>query len=164
MNPTSFAIARSDDALYVRVFGLGSMKTAPTLESLVDQQLEHDLKQVVLDLAECTGVDSTFMGTILGIANRLREDGAGAGVALINVDAHALKQLSSVGLDSFLTIVPGETELPSKLRLTKLSTREVSDRDRLKQMLKAHKDLVAADERNRAKFGAFLDAIVAELE
>jgi anti-sigma B factor antagonist len=153
----SFEVAKSEDAIYVRVHGLGSMKTAPTLEAFVHSEAERGASQLVIDLADCTGVDSTFMGTLLGVSHRMS-------VALINVDDHARKQLSSVGLDSFLTLVKGESPLPSRLKLTKLSTQIVSDRERMKLMVRAHKELVAADERNKAKFGAFLEAIVAELE
>ena len=160
----SFEVAKSEDAIYVRVHGLGSMTTAPTMEAFVEKQVEDGARQLVVDLGKCSGVDSTFMGTLLGISNRLRDLGPGAGVALINVDQHARKQLSSVGLDAFLTLVDGETELPRRLKLVELPTRTVSDRERLKLMLRAHKDLVAADERNRAKFGAFLEAIVSEFE
>ena len=159
-----FEVAKSDDALYVRVQGLGSMTSAPALEAFVDHELQAGgVRQLVLDLADCSGVDSTFMGTLLGLNNRLGDQGEGSGVALVNVDDHARKQLSSVGLDAFLTLVEGETRLPKKLRLTPLPAKPVGDRERLKLMLKAHKDLVAADERNRAKFGPFLEAIVAEL-
>lgn len=159
-----FQIARSQDAIYVRVTGLGSMHNASALDAFAEREIEEGAQQFILDLSECTGVDSTFMGTLLGLSNRVRELDAGAGIALINVDDHARKQLSSVGVDAFVTLVPGETPLPRKLKLTQLSTEPVSDRERLKLMVRAHKDLVSADSRNEAKFGAFLSAIVAELE
>lgn len=163
-NASPFQVARSQDAIYVRVEGLGSMHNASTLDAFAEREIDEGVRQFVLDLSVCTGVDSTFMGTLLGLSNRLRELGAGAGVVLVNVDDHAKKQLSSVGLDAFVTITPGQTKLPKQLRLTELSTDPVSDRERLKLMVRAHKDLVAADARNEAKFGAFLSAIVAELE
>ena len=161
-----FEAARSGKAIYLRVHGLGSMTTAPTLEAFVDQEIEAGARQFVFDFERCDGVDSTFMGLLLGISNRLQDvDGKSVkGVVLINVDDHARKQLSSVGIDTLLTLVEGETELPRSLKLTGLDAREVSDKDRLKLMVRAHKDLVAADERNRAKFGPFLKAIVAELK
>tara|TARA_R110002072_G_scaffold63662_7_gene158159 strand:+ start:528 stop:1028 length:501 start_codon:yes stop_codon:yes gene_type:complete len=159
-----FRIARSQDAIYVRVTGLGSMHNASALDAFAEREIEEGAQQFILDLSDCTGVDSTFMGTLLGLSNRVRDLDAGAGVALINVDDHARKQLSSVGVDAFVTLVPGETPLPRKLKLTELSTEPVSDRERLKLMVRAHKDLVSADSRNEAKFGAFLSAIVAELE
>ena len=159
-----FHVARSQDAIYVRVTGLGSMHNASALDAFAEREIEEGALQFILDLTECTGVDSTFMGTLLGLSNRVRELEVGAGIALINVDDHAKKQLSSVGVDAFVTLVEGKSKLPSKLKLTELSTEPVSDRERLKLMVRAHKDLVAYDSRNEAKFGAFLSAIVAELE
>lgn len=142
------------------------MHTASTLEAFAEAELEQGARQLVLDLRDCTGVDSTFMGLLLTLANKLREGkngGDASGCVLINVDPHAHKQLSSVGVDAFVTIKEGETELPEDLRLTELAVVEASDRDRLKLMVRAHKELVAADARNRAKFGAFLEGILAEL-
>ena len=161
----AFLVARSKSALYVLVQGLGSMHTAPTLEAFAEAEIEAGARQLVLDLRECTGVDSTFMGLLLTLANKLRalENGSPGGCVLINVDDHALKQLSSVGVDAFVSIKPGETELPENLRLTELAVTEASERDRMKLMVRAHKELVAADARNRAKFGAFLEGILAEL-
>jgi anti-sigma B factor antagonist len=164
-----FEVARSDAAVYIRIHGLGSMKNASTLEVFTDQAIDDGARQFVIDFAACDGVDSTFMGLLLTISNRLREvdpnGGEGApGCVLVNVDDHARKQLSSVGVDAFVLIRDKSARLPRKLRLTELPQANTSDRDRLKLMLRAHRELVAADERNRAKFGPFLDAIVAELE
>lgn len=161
-----FEVARSDDAIYVRIRGLGSMSNAPTLEAFAETAIGEGARKFVVDLEHCTGVDSTFMGLLLTIANRLREADGGdpSGVVLINVDDHARKQLSSVGVDAFLTLLEGRTKLPSRLQLTELTGLAASDKERLKLMVRAHRELIAADARNRAKFGAFLDAIVAELE
>jgi anti-anti-sigma factor len=159
-----FEAASSEDALYVRIRGLANMTAAPTFEAFVDQSLSGGVHQLVLDLKECTGVDSTFMGLILSLSNRLREaDAEDAGIVLVNVDDHALRQLSSVGVDAFVSIRSGKTRLPPALRLTPVKVVETSDRERLKLMVRAHKELVAADARNRAKFGAFLEGIVDEL-
>ena len=160
-----FQIAVSGKAVYVRVHGLGSMHTAPTLEGFAKRVIKGGARQFVFDFAQCTGVDSTFMGMLLGLSKRITkpEDGKARGCVLINVDEHAGKQLSSVGVDAFVSIKPGETELPRALKLTNLEVVEASNEERMKLMVRAHKDLIAANESNRAKFGPFLKAIVAEL-
>lgn len=160
-----FQIAVSGKAVYVRVHGLGSMHTAPTLEGFAKRVIKGGARQFVFDLKKCTGVDSTFMGMLLGLCKRLTQpdDGKSRGCVLINVDDHANKQLSSVGVDAFVTIKPGATPLPKGLKLTNLDVVEASDEERMKLMVRAHKDLIAANESNRAKFGPFLKAIVAEL-
>ena len=151
-----FEAARSNGALYVKVRGLGSMNNAPTLEAFAEKALGDGVTKLVLDLKRCTGVDSTFMGLILGLSNRLRETGDGSGIVLVNVDEHALKQLKSVGVDAFVSVKEGKTRLPPALKMTELKGVDLSERERLKLMVRAHKDLVAADARNEAKFGAFL--------
>ena len=160
-----FRVARSGSAIYVRIEGLGSMHNAPTLETFAETAIREGARQFVLDLARCTGVDSTFMGLLLELHRQVNEgSGEGApGIVLINADDHARKQLGSVGVDAFVTIKRESSELPRSLKLTELSVEAVSDRERLKVMMRTHKALVAADARNQAKFGPFLDAIVAEL-
>lgn len=160
-----FEVARSGEAIYVRVRGLGNMMVAPTLESFAEREISEGARQFVFDLAECTGVDSTFMGLLLTLANRLREEGQDEHpLVAINVDEHAQKQVTSVGLDAFITIKPGRTKLPSALALTELSVVHASDRERLKLMVRTHRELVAADARNKAKFGPFLEGLLSELE
>lgn len=160
-----FQIAVSGKAVYVRIHGLGSMHTAPTIEGFAKRVIKGGARQFVFDLANCTGVDSTFMGMLLGLSKRVTkpDDGKARGCVLINVNDHANKQLSSVGVDAFVSIKEGDTELPKGLKLTELDVVEASDQERMKLMVRAHKDLIAANEKNRAKFGPFLKAIVAEL-
>ena len=144
-----FEVARSGEAIYVRVRGLGSMMVAPTLEAFAEREIDEGARQFVFDLAECAGVDSTFMGLLLTLANRLREDGQEQHpLVAINVDEHAQKQVTSVGLDAFITIKPGRTKLPGALKLTELAVVTASDRERLKLMVRTHRELVAADARN----------------
>lgn len=161
--PPSFEAARSGDALYVRIRGLGSMKNAPTLETLAVKAMDEGARRMVFDFVKCAGVDSTFMGLMLSLSSDLKELGGG-GIVLINVDDHARRQLASVGVDAFVTIKDGETKLPRKLKLTPVEATLTSESKRLKLIVKAHKQLVASDERNKAKFGAFLEGILAELE
>lgn len=160
-----FEVARAGEAIYVRIRGLGNMMVAPTLEAFAQRAIDEGARQFVFDLAECTGVDSTFMGLLLTLVNRLREEGqVNHPCVAINVDEHAQKQLCSVGLDAFISIKEGRTKLPSALTLTELAVTPASDKERLRLMVRTHRELVAADARNKAKFGPFLEGLLAELE
>jgi anti-anti-sigma regulatory factor len=169
--PSAFQVARTGDAVYVRVLGLGSMHNAPVLKEFVDAMLKEGFRRFVIDLESCRGVDSTFMGTLLDVATTAREgarpqsdsnDGE-AGVFLVNVDDHCQKQLQSVGLDTFIPIHQGEARMPAGLELRTLEMRDVSSPERLKLILKAHQELVAIDARNKEKFGSFLEELLKDL-
>lgn len=150
-------VARSDDTVFVRVRGLGNMNNSTTFKGFVDDMVDRGYRRFIVDLARCQGVDSTFMGILLGI----RMQGSGE-VVVLNVEEHCRKQLSSVGLDKILTITAGATETPS-LAMHELDERKCSSEERMRIIRKAHENLVALDGRNRVKFGAFLDALERDL-
>ena len=54
-----------------------------------------------LDCAECTAMDSTFLGTLTGMALRLKK--AGGRFRTQNVPVDVLKQMASLGLSQFLS-------------------------------------------------------------
>jgi hypothetical protein len=131
----------------------------------------------VIDLEGCRGLDSTFMGTLLDVSTTAREGAkankppkreqqekahSDAGVLLVNVDRHCERQLQSVGLDTFVPIRGGETSLPSGIELRSLEIKDVSVGERLRIILKAHQELIAVDSRNRAKFGPFIEGLLAD--
>ncbi|MBI3722547.1 STAS domain-containing protein [bacterium] len=171
--PSGFEVARAGDAVYVRVTGLGNMGNAPIFKAFADKQIEEGYRRFVVDLETCRGIDSTFMGTLLDIERSTLEgktrrklsesDDSDPGVLLVNVDDHCRKQLNSVGLDALLRIAGDRATLPKGLELQVLETRDVAPQDRLKLILKAHQERVAIDERNEAKFGAFLKDLLADL-
>ncbi|HZV02639.1 MAG TPA: STAS domain-containing protein [Planctomycetota bacterium] len=170
-----FEVARAGDVVYVRVHGLGNMSNAPVLKAFSDKMIEEGYRRFIVDLENCRGIDSTFMGTLLDTATSAREgdkptkrslkdsDPGDPGVLLVNVDDHCKKQLTSVGLDAFLPVAPDRASLPKGVELRVLEIKDVSAQERLKLILKAHQELVAIDQRNEAKFGAFLKDLLADL-
>jgi anti-anti-sigma regulatory factor len=154
-----FHVARCDDTVYVRLTGLGTMQNALTFRAFGERMSREGFERCVVDLVTCDGVDSTFMGVLVG----LRQEFGGDSLVILNANAHCMKQMSSVGLDHVLTFGQRPQLLPDNVELTALPAGEVSVRDRLDLMRKAHKDLVAIDRRNRDKFGAFLAALDEQL-
>lgn len=173
-HPSGFEVARAGDVVYVRVLGMGNMANAPILKAFSEKMIEEGYRRFIFDLEHCRGIDSTFMGTMLDIATSAREgnrpkktlsdsDPGEPGVLLVNIDDHCRKQLSSVGLDAFLPMAADRAKLPSGLELRALEVKDVPPQERLKLILKAHQELVAIDQRNEAKFGAFLKDLLADL-
>lgn len=153
----SFRVARSGDTVYVCVSGLGTMTNSMTLSGFANAMTQEGYGRFVIDLERCRGVDSTFMGVLVGLNERA------GGVVIVNAGPHCLKQLASVGLDRILKIDARPQALPDGVALTKLPEAAESPMERLRLIAKAHKELIRVDRRNEAKFGAFLQGIVREL-
>jgi anti-anti-sigma regulatory factor len=156
-----FRIARSGDAVYVRVVGLATMQNSTTFKEFADRMQADGYRRFVVDLAECRGVDSTFMGLLLGLAcgGGERRDA----LVIVNANAHCRKQLESIGLHRLLKIQAEPADLPKDLALHELPEAEASPVQRLKLIMKAHQDLIAIDKKNEEKFGAFLRDIAKNL-
>jgi hypothetical protein len=71
-------VARGGGAVIVRVIGTGNMLNAPALAEFADIQRAQGYRRFVFDLAECRGLDSTFMGSIVGLVHALRRASAAA--------------------------------------------------------------------------------------
>ncbi len=67
-------VARAGATVYIRVVGVGNLASAPALFDFAERQRAEGYREFVFDLAECRGFDSSFMGTIVGIAAGLRAD------------------------------------------------------------------------------------------
>ena len=143
----TFKIARSKDAIYVRVTGLGNMNNSVTFKEFADRMRNEGYRSFVVDLGECRGVDSTFMGLLLG----LRE-----GLVVVNATAHCRKQMESIGLHLCVKLADEPMALPASLELHELPPAECDPNARMRLVMKAHQDLIAIDKKNEERFGAFL--------
>ncbi|RME70396.1 MAG: anti-sigma factor antagonist [Planctomycetota bacterium] len=155
----AFHVARCEDTVYVRVSGLATMHNAMTFRAFAERMAAEGFRRCLVDLAPCQGVDSTFMGVLVG----LREHFGRERLVLLNPSPHCMDQMTSVGLNHLLTFADSPCALPADVELTPLPDSEVGTRERLELMRKAHRNLVAIDRRNRDKFGPFLDALDAQL-
>ena len=150
-------VAKDARHAFVRVVGRGSFKVSPALKEFATAALTGDCMELVLDLRDCIGMDSTFMGVLAGIALRLRA--RNGRVVMINLSSRTRGLLGTLGLDQ--VVVPylaGETppELASlssaESPLVALSDRERSTRETAETMLEAHQNLVELSPDNLPKF------------
>lgn len=65
------AVARGKDLVVIRVTGRGNMANAPALQEFVEQQREAGFTQFLFDFERCSGLDSTFMGVMVGMHHSL---------------------------------------------------------------------------------------------
>jgi anti-anti-sigma regulatory factor len=152
-------IARIEQTVIIRVNGLGNMKVAMGLMDFTTEMLRSGYTQFIFDLGPCKGLDSTFMGAMVGLAAAAQEDGGGAAVVNSGTDTTELLQI--VGADKFLKLA-GEYKMEA-IETERLEAPPPSADRRLELVKKAHENLVVIDKRNEARFGAFLRQLSNEL-
>ncbi len=153
-------ISRAEDAVHVQVIGLGNMFLAPALQGLVESELQAGFANFVIDLRRCDGMDSTFMGTFIGLSTQIR---ARLGwFCLVNVSSENKRLLQMLGVLHMVSIHEGEFPMPSGDAKTLYPTTDPYMRQ--KQIHSAHRLLIDADPENEKRFGPFIKAMEAEMK
>lgn len=155
-----------DDVVWVKVEERGTFQNSGGLKDYCRSMIQRGYRKFVVDLATCQLMDSTFMGTLAGIALRLRELGQGE-LQVINANSRSQSLLENLGLDQIFDVKaagdPTAPVIPASNSLaeteTPLATPAGTD-----AVLSAHEALVEADSRNEAKFRDVLDFLKKQSE
>ncbi len=153
LQPTIFADVESGPTVWIRVEGKGTFQNSPGLKDFSRRMIENGRRAFVVDLLHCPAMDSTFMGTLAGLALRLREAGGG-NLWVVNRNDRNAGLLEDLGLVELFSECPApEINGGGGDAIThtadKATTREV--------MLEAHEVCVEVNPKNAAHFRDVLD-------
>jgi hypothetical protein len=134
-----------------------------------DQRIAAGETCLVVDLGACTGMDSTFMGTLAGMAARLSTVDNGR-LQIADVSARNRRSLEDLGLDFLMEVDPPEAgwrdhldTLRAKLECSG-PTEPTHSVERAKHVLEAHQELAAKNEKNAQAFAGVVALLESELE
>jgi anti-anti-sigma factor len=146
----------------VKVKGKGSFQNSPALKEFAREMFERGYRAFVVDLTDCPVMDSTFMGTLAGLALRLRESGNGS-LLVCNVNERNVDLLRNLGLNNLFT-VESKADLANQTgNESTLSSDDLSRLDHAACMIEAHEALVDADPENLARFKDVLEYLKQDL-
>ena len=163
-SPTSILVGVTNRGVHVKVEGKGSFQSSPALKEFAKQMLERGFRNFVVDLQRCPVMDSTFMGTLAGIALRLREFGNGS-LLVRNANERNTDLLRNLGLNNLFEVESKASELTESLvEAAPLDADPVIGRiDQAECMIEAHEALVDADPENLARFKDVLEYLKQDL-
>ena len=158
LHPTIFADTESRPEVWIRVAGRGSFQSSPALKDFARRLMDEGRRKFIVDLKDCTAMDSTFMGTLASLAIRLRDLGSGE-LWVVNRNERNTELLAGLGIDSLFSANPlpcthsGECPEPVHHAADKAATREA--------IHEAHAACVAVNPRNEDKFKDVLEHLKA---
>ena len=158
--PSSIFVGSLGRDVWVKVEGRGTFQNSPGVKEFVKRMIDRGQRNFIVDLGKCELMDSTFMGTLAGIALRLREIGEG-GLHAINVNDRNGSLLESLGLDQLFSVDSGSGNFaPPELK----QAAAAGTADAKNVVLSAHEALVEADAANAVKFKDVIEYLRQELE
>lgn len=155
-------VARTPDAIYIRVVGLGNFNNAGPMREYCEKAFEEGMRNVLVDLAQCTGLDSTFMGTWMGFANWESPNNVPVTVTIVNPAPPTLRAMNSLGIPKILHVRTDPVAFPD-CKLQHLQEGWQDKKRRTVLIRDAHMALMQCDKENEARFAPFVAALVKEV-
>ena len=141
---------------------------SPAVKAFGDLRIAAGEDLLVVDLGECTGMDSTFMGTLAGMAARLSALGGGV-LQIAEPGERNRRSLEDLGLDFLMEIDPpaaswrGKVESIRKNLRTPAAPGSLDSLQRTRHVLEAHQTLSDVNHKNARDFSKVVDILENEL-
>ncbi|MGB0155159.1 MAG: STAS domain-containing protein [Verrucomicrobiales bacterium] len=155
---------------WVKVNGKATHDNAGSLKQFLQGRLEKGCRQFVIDLEDCNGIDSTFIGILYRTAAGLAEIGEEGQLQVINPGERNHRSISKLGLDHLIKIDGSgegwqrERELVKQNLGNPINEEPLEKCDHTQMILDAHEALIAANEENRNRFCDVVEFLRQDLE
>lgn len=171
MTDASLTYHEFDDCLWIRCTSRGSFVNSPALKTVSEKYMARGGRNVVVDMEICPGVDSTFMGTLAGLARKaMANNGA---IQIATPPPRTRAAMESLGLDMLLDIDPPtapwqEDIAERRAQLAQGNAREAAsgqmdELERTRHVLDAHNTLRAMNHKNNETFGYVCETLEEDL-
>lgn len=154
MNQGTLWVSAGPVSAFFRVVGRGTFQNAGLLKEAAGEVWSKGCRRVVVDLADCRTMDSTFLGILAGLALRSRKESGE--VILTRVEGRNRELVEKMGLDRIMTVErdpKGTGAGPAH----ELVGGEMSREETRQTMLEAHKNLIEVDPGNEQRFQDVVD-------
>ena len=158
---SSIQVGVSGNAVWVRVEGKGNFLNSGNLKDFTREMVNRGYREFVVDLEHCVMMDSTFMGTMAGVALRLKELGHGH-LHVVHCGERSRELLTGLGLDQIFSIHSNGSAAPACRDLEQPAP-SLHKHEQAQQMLDAHEALCEAAPQNVSRFKDVLDYLKQDL-
>jgi anti-sigma B factor antagonist len=150
--PTSLSVCVRDHVACVRVVGRANFTSSVDFKKLLQQLQEDGCREIVLDLTECSLMDSTFLGVLAGAAMKAdagRQNGHRCLIELFHPAARILESLENLDVLKLFTVLRDAPQLGA---FERVGEGPVSRIELNRTCLEAHKTLMKTSPDNERRF------------
>lgn len=136
---------------FVRVFQKASYLNCSPLRSFFEESILDGRRNYIVDFMDCSSMDSTFLGILVGLALKLRKFEDEGCLTLVNLRGRNLETVQNLGIHKIAEISSEET--PSDLHeLNELKSGKNDGSACSDTIYQAHKTLMELNDKNSRMF------------
>ena len=148
---THYKVHVTPENALVRVFQKASFLNCAPLRSFFEECIVVGRRNYVVDFQECSSMDSTFLGILVGLAMKLRKFEDDGRLTLINLQGRNLETVQNLGIHKIADVNPDDLSSDDR-DLDDLENKEDRDSVGSETICQAHKTLMGLNERNSKMF------------
>lgn len=153
--PSGLAVAVTDRIALIKVTGRAAFNRSISLKTIVKELNDRGYVEFVLDLKECSNMDSTFLGSMVGIVSSFsqrQQTNTKVCVQLLDPSQRIRDLLENLGVAHLFPICQGMAPTESTLEAPTLPSAIPTKEEISKACLEAHQNLMAVNPENIPRF------------
>ncbi len=174
---SNVVVGISGDRVFVKVQGKGTHLISQPLSQFSNEIIKRGFHEFIVDLGDCSSMDSTFLGVLAGVGLRLMSDSGH--IHLANLNPRCREVVASMGIDRLSTVdmcdvnldAPpnggGSAPAPALEPLATPQSMPVDAESKARyteMMIEAHTTLMQIDPQNVPKFKDCVRFLTEDLE
>ncbi|MGO8674319.1 MAG: STAS domain-containing protein [Limisphaerales bacterium] len=155
VSPAKISVLVGGHFACVRITGRVNFASGPDFKTLLDELRQRGFEHLVLDLSECTLMDSTFLGVLVGFGLKLGATPQAPlcpRLELLNPNARITELLESLGVLQLFSIRDGPLFTPAGVQTAVRAPADASQAELTRACLEAHKTLMQINPDNIPRF------------
>ena len=147
-----FLVNAYSEPVVMKINGRASYLNSAPASDFFERMLARGKREFVLDFHDCSGIDSTFLGIIAGVALKLCDAEDKGSMILCRMSRRNLELVRNLGLHRITKVDSGDYTMHFDEPAECLGAVDRSEIENARMILSAHENLVEADGSNQAKF------------
>lgn len=138
----------------VKIAGRANFTYGPDFKTLLAELTRRGYSHFIIDLSECTLMDSTFLGILAGFGLKLNQAAAPdqRGIELLNPSVRITDLLDNLGALHLFKVASGALQLPDDVQTQTPDSTNPTPKEITRTCLEAHQSLMAVNPDNAARF------------
>lgn len=139
------------ERVWISMQGEAIWHNSVVLRDFISELHVEGVRFFFIDLESCRLMDSTFMGTLTGLASKMSAASEGE-LVIVRASANCRRQLALYGLEALLLAPDGDIPSLSEEDKMLVLARAIPKEEMRRAILAAHEALVASSDENRLRF------------
>jgi anti-anti-sigma regulatory factor len=139
----------------IKIAGRANFSTSIDFKTLVNELRQKGYTYFVLDLTECSLMDSTFLGVLAGFALKMSgaaKDECYPPIELLNPNLRITEVLENLGVLHLFKLTQGPLAIPDQTETRAVASAAPTKEEVTRACLEAHQTLMEINPQNASKF------------